>query len=64
VTYHRRPVAYRSPAQRLRVQRLESLLRLTSPGLNLVLYLGDKASRVAGRKELPPEPPRRQALPK
>jgi hypothetical protein len=57
-------VAYRSASQRLRVQRLESLLRLVAPGLDAVLYLGDKASRVAGRNQLPPEPPRRQALPK
>jgi hypothetical protein len=57
-------MAYRSPSQHLRVQRLESLIRLVAPVLDAVLYVGDKASRVAGRNELPPEPPRRSALPK
>jgi len=57
-------VAYRSASQRLRVQRLESLLRLAAPALDALLYVGDRASRVVGRNQLPPEPPRRQALPK
>ena len=57
-------MAYRSPAQLARVHRLESLLRLASPGLNLVLYAGDRASRIVGRNEIRPERARRPQLPK
>jgi hypothetical protein len=57
-------VAYRSASQRVRVQRIEALIRLAAPALNAVLYVGDKASRVAGRNQIGPEPPRRRALPK
>jgi len=57
-------VAYRSASQRLRVQRVERLIALAAPALNLVLYAGEKASKVVGRNEIGPEPPRRPGLPK
>jgi hypothetical protein len=39
---------------------VEALIRLAAPVLDLVLYVGDKVSKVAGRNELPPEPARRR----
>jgi hypothetical protein len=56
-------VAYRSSVQLARRRRLESLIRLAAPVLDLVLFAGDRASRVAGRNEIGPEPPRRTGLP-
>ena len=56
-------MAYRSPAQLARVRRMESLIRLAAPGLDLVLYAGDRASRIVGRNEIGPEPARRPQLP-
>ncbi len=57
-------MAYRTADQQARVRRIESLLRLAAPALDLVLSVGDKASRVIGRNELGPEPVRRPGLPK
>jgi hypothetical protein len=56
-------VAYRSSAQLLRKQRIESLIRLAAPVLDVVLYAGDRASKIVGRNELGPEPVRRPGLP-
>jgi hypothetical protein len=56
-------VAYRSSEQLARARRLESLIRLAAPALDLVLYAGDRASRVIGRNEIGPEPARRVSLP-
>ena len=56
-------MAYRSPSQLARVRRIESALRVVAPALNVVLFVGDRASRVAGRNELGPEPTRRPGLP-
>jgi hypothetical protein len=39
--------------------RIESLLRLAAPALDLMLAAGDRVSRVAGRNEIDPEPSRR-----
>jgi hypothetical protein len=39
---------------------VEALIRLAAPALDVVLYVGDKVSKVAGRNELPPEPARRR----
>jgi hypothetical protein len=47
----------------LRRRRIESLIRLVAPALDLVLYAGDRVSRVAGRNELPPDRVRRAGLP-
>jgi hypothetical protein len=56
-------VAQRSSQQVLRKRRIESLIKLAAPALDLVLYAGDRASRVIGRNEIGPEPPRRPGLP-
>jgi hypothetical protein len=40
-------------------RRIEALIRLAAPALDLVLFAGDRVSRVAGRNEIDPEPPRR-----
>ena len=48
-----------TPAQRARVRRIEALIRVAAPALDLLLYAGDRVSRVAGRNEIDPEPPRR-----
>jgi hypothetical protein len=52
-------VAHRTRAQLERRRRLEALIRLAAPALDLVLFAGDRVSRVAGRHEIPPEPARR-----
>jgi hypothetical protein len=57
-------VAYRSPQQRSRQRRIESLIRLAAPVLDVVLYAGDRASRIVGRNEIGPERPHRPGLPK
>jgi hypothetical protein len=58
-----RLVAYRSSDQQARRRRIETLIRLAAPALDVVLYAGDRVSRVIGRNELPPEPVRRVGLP-
>jgi hypothetical protein len=57
--YNRSPVAALTPAQRANVRRIESLIRLAAPALDLLLFAGDRVSRVVGRNEIDPEPPRR-----
>jgi hypothetical protein len=57
--YNRSLVAALTPAQRARVRRIESLIRVAAPALDLLLYAGDRVSRVAGRNQIDPEPPRR-----
>jgi hypothetical protein len=44
-------------------RRIEALLRVAAPALDLVLFAGDKASRVIGRNQIGPEPARRTGLP-
>jgi hypothetical protein len=39
--------------------RVEALIGLAAPVLDLVLMAGDRVSRVAGRNDIDPEPPRR-----
>jgi hypothetical protein len=53
-------VANRTASQLANRRRVEALIRLAAPALDLVLYVGDKVSKVAGRNELSPEPARRQ----
>lgn len=48
-----------TPAQRARVHRVEVLIRVAAPALDLVLFAGEQLSRVAGRNRIDPEPPRR-----
>jgi hypothetical protein len=57
-------VAYRSPSQIVRRRRIESLIRVVAPVLDVVLYAGDRASRIVGRNQIGPEPARRPGLPK
>jgi hypothetical protein len=35
---------------------VESLIRLAAPALDLVLYTGERVSKVVGRNQLAPEP--------
>jgi hypothetical protein len=53
-------VAHRTASQLANRRRVEALIRLAAPALDVVLYVGDKVSKVAGRNELPPEPARRR----
>jgi hypothetical protein len=53
------PMAVRSPTQLANRRRIEALIRLAAPALDLLLAAGDCVSRVAGRDELEPEPSRR-----
>jgi hypothetical protein len=52
-------MAARSPSQLANRARIEALLRLAAPALDLLLAAGDRVSRVAGRGETAPEPARR-----
>jgi hypothetical protein len=56
-------VATRSARQLAYKRRIETLIALAAPALDLALYVGDRLSRVAGRDELPPEPARRRLEP-
>jgi hypothetical protein len=57
--YNRSPVAVLTPAQRARVRRVESLIRVAAPALDLLLFAGDRLARGAGRNQVDPEPARR-----
>jgi hypothetical protein len=52
-------MAVRSPTQRANRARIETLIRLAAPALDLVLAAGERLSRVAGRDQIDPEPSRR-----
>jgi hypothetical protein len=54
-----RAVAHRTPGQLALRRRIETLIRLAAPALDVVLFAGDRVSRVAGRNKIDPEPPRR-----
>jgi hypothetical protein len=56
-------VPHRTASQIANRRRVEALIRLAAPALDVVLYVGDKVSRIAGRNELPPEPARRRLEP-
>jgi hypothetical protein len=51
-------VAHRTPGQIANRRRVERLIALAAPALDLLLYAGDRVSRVAGRNDVDPEPPR------
>jgi hypothetical protein len=61
--YNRAGVAYRSPSQLANRRRVERVIRLAAPALDLLLYAGDRVTRVVGRDALPPDPVRRAGLP-
>jgi hypothetical protein len=52
-----------APGQLALRDRIEAVIRLAAPALDLVLYAGERISRVAGRNEIEPEPPRRLSPP-
>jgi hypothetical protein len=52
-------VGHPSPRQHRLQRRIEGLIGLAAPALDLLLFAGDKLSRVAGRNQIDPEPPRR-----
>jgi hypothetical protein len=54
-----RAVAHRTPGQLALRRRIETLIRLAAPALDVVLFAGERVSRVAGRNEIDPDPPRR-----
>ncbi len=54
-------MAVRTQRQLANRRRVERLIRLMAPALDLVLFTGEQISRVAGRNELDPEPARRSA---
>jgi hypothetical protein len=51
-------VAIRTPAQLANRRRVERVIALAAPALDLLLFAGDRVSRVAGRNDVDPEPPR------
>jgi hypothetical protein len=52
-------VARRSASQLRTRRRVEYAIGFVALALDLLLWGGEQLSRVAGRNELPPEPPRR-----
>jgi hypothetical protein len=52
-------MAQRTPTQLARRRRVESLIGVLAPVFDVVLYAGERVSRVAGRNDIDPEPPRR-----
>jgi hypothetical protein len=56
-------MAYRTLRQLATRRRIEAGIRLAAPVLDLVLAAGDRISRVAGRNQIEPEPPRRSLRP-
>jgi hypothetical protein len=56
-------MAHRSPGQLALRGRIEALIGVAAPLLDIVLYAGDRVARVAGRNDIDPEPPRRLGTP-
>jgi hypothetical protein len=56
-------VPHPSPRQLALRSRIEGLIGLAAPFLDLMLAAGDRVSRVAGRNDIDPEPPRRLSGP-
>jgi hypothetical protein len=54
-----RAVAHRTPTQLALQRRIEALIRLAAPALDVVLLAGEQVSRIAGRNQIDPDPPRR-----
>ena len=51
-------MAHRTPNQLATRRRVEAVIGLAAPVLDLLLFTGDRLSRVAGRNQVAPEPPR------
>ena len=56
-------MAHRSQAQLAVTRRIEGAIRLAAPLLDVVLFAGEQLSRVAGRNQVDPDPPRRLGAP-
>jgi hypothetical protein len=54
-----RAVAHRTAGQLALQRRIEGVIRLVVPVLDVVLFAGEQVSRVAGRNQVDPDPPRR-----
>jgi hypothetical protein len=52
------PVAQRTPDQLRTRQRIEGLIRLASPALDLVLAVGERVSRIVEPEDVEYYPPR------
>jgi hypothetical protein len=52
-------MAHRSPRLIAWRRRTEAVIGAAAPFLDLLLAAGDRVSRVAGRNDIDPEPPRR-----
>jgi hypothetical protein len=52
-------VAHRTPQQLAWQRRIEALIGLAAPVLDVILFAGEQVSRVAGRNQIDPDPPRR-----
>ncbi|MGH2947356.1 MAG: hypothetical protein ACRDPC_14075 [Solirubrobacteraceae bacterium] len=52
-------MAHRTPEQLAMQRRIEALIGLAAPVLDLILFAGERVSRVAGRNQIEPDPPRR-----
>jgi hypothetical protein len=53
--YNRSPVAALTPAQHLRVRRIEALIRVAAPALDLLLAGGDRLARAVAPGDGDPE---------
>jgi hypothetical protein len=53
-----RRVAHRTRSQLATRRRVESVIGLAAPLLDVLLFAGERLSRVAGRNDVAPEPPR------
>ena len=51
-------MAHRTRRQLANRRRVERLIGLAAPALDVLLFAGDRLSRVAGRNDIDPEPPR------
>jgi hypothetical protein len=51
-------VAHRTPKQHANRRRVEAVIGLAAPALDVLLFAGDRLARVAGRNDVDPEPPR------
>jgi len=51
-------VSHRTQRQLANRRRVEGVIGLAAPLLDVLLYAGDRLSRVAGRNDIDPEPPR------
>lgn len=52
-------MAQRTPSQLARRRRVETAIGVVAPLLDVLLLVGERVSRVAGRNDVDPEPPRR-----